>query len=164
MGRDGEIASSVDAREWRLRDPGVSVGLLSVVYAGSRFLAGGYGATVLLSGDGDEWTRVDSPTLPSVTKLVWSGTQLMASSGDGGPWLSPDGRTWTPADVAVSRSTVSSFASNGRLLLAGGALASEDGVSWYSTRAGGRRVRGGQPDDRGGALLRLRVGRGQPLR
>jgi len=112
------------------------VGLRSIVWTGTRFVAvgGGPGAggVILVSPDGLKWTVRSSGT-PVLNAITWTGSQLIAVGAAGTILTSPDGYRWT-AQASNAGADLNGVASAGTLFAAVGdgglLLTSLDSVTW----------------------------------
>ena len=127
----------------RLTVWGETLGVNSVVWAGTQFCAAGDSGSIATSPDGVTWTfrpglRQSAWGGDSVSSIVWTGTQFCVVGYYGKAATSPDGITWTyqPGLSAVWQTSWSatSVVWSGTQFCAigyGGKVAtSPDGVAW----------------------------------
>ncbi len=112
------------------------VGLKSIVWTGSQFVAVGGGPNglglILLSPDGLNWSVRSSGT-PTLNAVAWTGDRLIAVGASGTIITSPDGYRWT-AQVSNASEDLNGVAASGALFMVvgdGGALlTSLDSATW----------------------------------
>lgn len=89
---------SCSGQEEEGRVGGPSLGLLRVIFAGDRFVAGEAGGAMLVSADGKAWSAVQTSPRQPVRALAWDGTRLLALGhgivGRDVVLESTDGRAW----------------------------------------------------------------------
>lgn len=104
VGRAGNILSSEDGVSWTLRvfqSAAQNSGYQGVIWAGTQFLATGYGytpccpATFATSPDGLSWTVTTSNAVVGPNAVAYSGSNFLAVGGTT-MLSSPDAVTWTP--------------------------------------------------------------------
>ncbi|MBI5718419.1 MAG: exo-alpha-sialidase [Burkholderiales bacterium] len=121
--------------------------LNGLAYGGGRFVAVGFGQTLLTSSDGLSWTAGTAPdsNYYDTKSVIWTGSQFVMvgdkNFGSSAPPLiatSPDGlawtrRAWTP-DACCSLSALTDVAAGGgRVTVAGGsslASSADGGLTW----------------------------------
>lgn len=103
VGRGGTILSSEDSVNWTLRvfpSAAQNTGYQGVIWAGTQFLAVGYGYTPCCPGvfatssDGLSWAITTSNTMGGLYSAAYSGSEFLGVGGT--MWSSPDAITWTP--------------------------------------------------------------------
>lgn len=73
------ILTSPDGVTWTLRTAGPEIfTLFDIIWAGSKFVAVGFGGDILTSPDGVVWTYQASHPVDMLTGVAWSGTQLVS--------------------------------------------------------------------------------------
>ncbi len=142
----GLVATSPDGLTWTQTSEPTGVALGSIVWDGSKFVAGG-GEGVGTSTDAVNWTFGPSVlTLPATTPggvqftgVVWAGNHFVAVGKSGMIIDSPDGVTWTSKSSTVLTDLLS-IASSGSLFAVGmangGILTSIDGSNWTVQSSG----------------------------
>lgn len=146
--------------------------LNGLAYGAGRFVAVGFGKTIVTSVDGLSWTAATAPDNDyyEARSVVWSGSQFVMvgdkNFGSSAPPLiatSPDGlawtrRSWTPtqdpdtlADVAASGNRLTVVGLNGSL-----ASSSDGGLTWVNETGGAGTSFSGVADS---GSVRVAVGR-----
>ena len=101
VGTDGHRESSADGKTWEHRADAPGEDLNSVVWTGSKFLAGG-GQSAYSSPDGIAWSK-EPKRAPCSALLARDGTFLGASWG-GNLWRSADGAAWSKVPLPAGPS------------------------------------------------------------
>jgi hypothetical protein len=129
--------------------------LLSVVWAGSQFVAVGFKqdttswAGIVTSPDGINWTvRNSGISTPAVlSSVAWTGNQLVAVGFQGYyvsgissiVLTSPDGITWTPRTLGTAHALNSIIWAGNQFVAVGDSgtiLTSPDGITWTAKTSG----------------------------
>jgi len=129
------------AAHWTVRESPTDIGLASVAWSGTRFVAVGQAGTILVSPDAIDWTFVPSGSASNLLRVIWAGSQFVAVGEQGTILTSPDGMTWTSRDSTLPSSTWRSVAWSGAQFVAVGAapvpldpasaiVTSPDAVTW----------------------------------
>jgi uncharacterized delta-60 repeat protein len=122
---------------WHLRSSGTSQNICSVTYAAGKFVAVGFGGTILTSSNGVTWTAQSSGTSLGLYSVTYGNGVFVAT----GQIIlsSPDGITWTTRDSGVNYDYEAVAYVNGGFITVGanGAMkVSNNGINW-STRDSG---------------------------
>ncbi len=88
-----------------------------ITWSNSRFVAVGYGGTILTSPDGTTWTPRNSGTTQDLYDIDWSGSLFVTVGQNGTILTSPDGTTWTPRNSSTTQD-ITSVACSGTLFVA----------------------------------------------
>ncbi|MFO1297002.1 MAG: IPT/TIG domain-containing protein [Rubrivivax sp.] len=157
---------------WVARASPSSFLLNGLAYGAGRFVAVGFGKTIVTSVDGLSWTAATAPdnNYYEAKSVVWTGSQfvmvgdknygasappLIATSPDGLAWTR---RSWTPAqdpdtlaDVAAGGSRLTVVGLNGSLATSG-----DGGLTWVNETGGAGTSFSGVADS---GSVRVAVGR-----
>ena len=104
VGDSGRILVAADSVNWLASDSKTSLGLLSAVWEGHEFLAGGEQGVILVSNDATTWTTGQFPNKAAVVNLQVSGGQVFALDDAGDIWRRSGGTNWeksTPASAKI---------------------------------------------------------------
>jgi hypothetical protein len=104
---------------------GISGAGFAIAWNGSRWVAGGAGATSLAYSDnnGINWTAVTSPSLTIVYSAIWTTQRWFAVGSGGGKWIidsDDNGETWTDISTNISLTNCYEIVWNGSIFVAVG--------------------------------------------
>ncbi len=128
-----QVYTSTDGVTWTVRNGVAPQALLDILWGGGRFVAVGYGGTIITSVDGISWTTRSSPTMEDLVAIGWSGSQYVAGGLKGAILTSPDGVTWTQR-VSPTTNEINAIAWSGSnfagVINTGQVILSQDGITW----------------------------------
>jgi dienelactone hydrolase len=128
-----KILTSTNGANWTRVSAGTAVDLVGVAFGGGRFVAVGYGGTIVSSTDGTNWTVQPSRTAEYLSDIIFGGSQFVAVGSGGMILTSPDGSTWTTRDSGTGVHLFGIAFENGIYAVAGSSgslLISFDAVKW----------------------------------
>lgn len=97
------IMSSTDGINWINHRTDIpkygfaNIGLRSIIWTGTQFIAVGYNGRIITSPDGEKWTEREKGAYNILFCVVWNGNQAIAAGGFNGTIIltSDDGISWT---------------------------------------------------------------------
>lgn len=131
----GYAVTSPDGITWTQRNPGASLSLSSVAWAGSRLVAVGAEGRAYVSPDGVTWTSHQAAG-EMLLSIVWTGHQLVALGASGVAVSDSIGSSWTFRTIASALSSVTSGKGIQVAVGAAGILSSSDGITWTPRHSG----------------------------
>ncbi len=143
VGGPGAVASSTNGSQWAVTNSTTQT-LNGVAYGAGKFVAVGYGGTVLTSSNAIDWEDHSPGTNIYLQKISWGNSRFVALGYTIAPafnWslVSTDGVTWSNYNVASNKPTGGLVFGNGLFvypLATGTNLLSTDGISWWSQPSG----------------------------
>jgi photosystem II stability/assembly factor-like uncharacterized protein len=80
---------------WMVRDPGIPLCMLGVMYAAGRYVVVGDEGIIYSSNDGAVWTKRNSGTTAILRSITYGAGSFVAVGDTGTILTSPDGAVWT---------------------------------------------------------------------
>lgn len=160
VGEQGVVARTTDGVNWTYSTaPEVQFGLGSIVWTGSRFIAGGMpgmmnsSAGIFKSSNGVSWTLIPGTVVssgynPYIHSLAAKGNIVVGLTYSGALWVSTNGGdSWTTKALPAApknswgySGSYNSLVSNGQIFVAvgdGGTIyTSSDGLTWIKRTSG----------------------------
>jgi len=125
------VLTSVDGINWTQQTTGTTEALLTVMWSGAQFIAGGGNGVIMTSLNGVTWTQQLSASAGNVSDIIWTGSQYVAVGSD--IQTSPDGASWAlqSSSVQIGRKVV--WTGSEYLVVGNNMLVSSDSVTWVNT-------------------------------
>lgn len=143
VGDKGNLATSVNGRDWTSRWTGLSGRLNGVAYGNNLYVVVGESGRVLYSGDGVQWSQASVGSTDELQRVVFGGGVFVALPAyTGSPYyLSSNGSEWTPVTGQLNMGRYDARYCNGKFYMAGGdtwgvIASSTDAKQWTSTYTG----------------------------
>ena len=134
VGDGGVILTSANGVDWTTQSSGISVNLVSVVWAGNQWVAVGGLDMVLTSPNGVQWTQ-HAQCNEVFNAITWTGSRLVAVGNSGAVCVSQDATEWSRY-VADPYTRLYAVQWTGNHLVAAGQngviLTSSTGENWTS--------------------------------